>query len=173
MNAMNNVTPLPSIEIQRATDAPAVPDDDALQRWAQAAAAGAGGALGELTLRIIDAAESQTLNHDYRGKDAPTNVLSFPFDMPEGLDLPDEELILGDIAICAEVVAREADEQGKHPAAHWAHMVVHGVLHLLGFDHQDDDEAADMEALEISILAGLGITNPYQPVSSPLPMDME
>ncbi|MBA3981050.1 MAG: rRNA maturation RNase YbeY, partial [Alcanivorax sp.] len=116
---------------------------------------------------------SQALNHDYRGKDAPTNVLSFPFEMPEGLTLSGDELILGDIALCADVIAREATEQGKPAAHHWAHMVVHGVLHLLGYDHVADDDAADMEALEVTILAGLGIPDPYQPVSSSSPMTLE
>src|SRR5690349_6363458 len=90
----------------------------------------------ELTIRIVDDAESQTLNHDYRGKDYPTNVLSFPADLPEEIDIP----LLGDLVICAPVIAREANEQGKTLDAHWAHMVIHGTLHLLGYDHLTDKE---------------------------------
>ncbi|MCH8544592.1 MAG: rRNA maturation RNase YbeY [Alcanivorax sp.] len=165
--------------IQHGTDAAGLPQDDLLASWALAAAAGAGGALGEITLRIVDQAESQALNLAYRGKDAPTNVLSFPFEMPEGLDMPDEALILGDIAICAEVVALEASAQHKTLTAHWAHMVVHGVLHLLGFDHINAADATDMEALETDILAALGFADPYltdamQPPAAHSPaLDME
>ncbi|MBZ2188642.1 rRNA maturation RNase YbeY [Alcanivorax sp. JB21] len=159
-------TAQPRVAVQHGTDAASVPQDDLLVQWALAAAAAAGGALprqtwGEITLRVVDDAESQALNLAYRGKDAPTNVLSFPFEMPEGLDVPDDALILGDIAICAEVVADEARTQHKTLAAHWAHMVVHGVLHLLGFDHIDAADAADMEALETDILATLGFADPY------------
>lgn len=168
------------VTVQHGTDAADLPQDDQLVSWALAAAAAAGGALGEITLRIVDKAESQALNLDYRAKDAPTNVLSFPFEMPEGLDMPDEALILGDIALCAEVVAHEASTQHKTLAAHWAHMVVHGVLHLLGFDHIDATDAADMEALETDILASLGFADPYlmdattaPPAQSPPAMDME
>ena len=111
----------------------------------------------ELTVRIVGCEEIQTLNRTYRNKDKPTNVLSFPFEAPEGVDLP----LLGDVIICADVVANEAAEQGKPLISHWAHMVVHGVLHLLGYDHIDDEEAAEMEGLEIEILSILGIANPY------------
>ncbi|CBL44461.1 Protein of unknown function UPF0054 [gamma proteobacterium HdN1] len=111
----------------------------------------------ELTLRVVLPTESRELNREYRGKDAPTNVLSFPFEAPPGISIP----ILGDLAICAEIVEQEAREQGKASNAHWAHMVIHGTLHLLGFDHIHDDEADAMEALEISLLAGFDITDPY------------
>lgn len=110
----------------------------------------------ELTIRIVGNAESRVLNRTWRGKDKPTNVLSFTADP----DMPGAGE-LGDLAICAPVVAREAREQGKRRQAHWAHMVVHGVLHLLGFDHENDDEAAIMEANETKILAHFGILNPY------------
>ena len=112
----------------------------------------------EVTVRIVDEAESNELNLTYRGKDKPTNVLSFPFEAPPGLELP----LLGDLVICRQVVEQEAQEQNKPLLAHWAHMVVHGSLHLLGYDHIEDDEAEEMEALEIEFLAALGYANPYQ-----------
>ncbi|BEU02579.1 endoribonuclease YbeY [Agarivorans sp. OAG1] len=111
----------------------------------------------EITVRIVDEAESQALNSQYRHKDKPTNVLSFPFEAPPGVSLP----LLGDLVICRQVVEREAEEQGKPVFDHWAHMVVHGSLHLLGYDHIEDQEAEEMEALEIAVLTKLGISNPY------------
>lgn len=111
----------------------------------------------EMTIRIVDEAESHELNLTYRGKDRPTNVLSFPFECPEEVDLP----LLGDLIICRQVVEREAQEQGKPLLAHWAHMVVHGSLHLLGYDHIEDDEAEEMESLETEIMTGLGFEDPY------------
>lgn len=112
----------------------------------------------EITLRVVDTLESQSLNHHYRGKDKPTNVLSFPFTNPAPISLP----LLGDLVICQAVVAQEAQEQGKTTQAHWAHLVVHGILHLLGYDHSDDTDAQIMEALECKILAKLGYPDPYQ-----------
>ena len=118
-----------------------------------------------LSLAFVDKKTSKTLNKKYRGKDYPTNVLSFPFELPEGM--PEQmraelgEGIIGDIAICAPVVEREAKDQGKTAEAHWAHMVIHGVLHLLGHDHVEDAGAEIMEALEIRALAELGYPNPY------------
>ncbi|MEQ5808309.1 rRNA maturation RNase YbeY [Alteromonas sp. NFXS44] len=112
----------------------------------------------ELTIRFVDEEESQALNRDYRGKDKPTNVLSFPFECPPGVPLN----LLGDLVICAPVISREAQEQHKPVANHYAHMVVHGILHLIGYDHIDDDEAEEMESLEIEILAQLSIDDPYR-----------
>ena len=112
----------------------------------------------EGTIRLVDEAESNELNLTYRGKDKPTNVLSFPFECPPGVELP----LLGDLVICRQVVEREANEQGKPLMAHWAHMVVHGSLHLLGYDHIEDGEAEEMEALEVEFMAALGFENPYQ-----------
>lgn len=157
------------VDIQLADDLPETieepPPSSSLLAWAQAAWQGAPDAEPELSLRIVSAAESQQLNRDYRGKDKPTNVLSFPMQM-EAAFMPVEETgmdeMLGDLAICAQVVEDEAREQGKSLEAHWAHMVVHGMLHLQGFDHIEDDEAERMEQLEINILQQLGFANPYQ-----------
>ena len=111
----------------------------------------------ELTVRIVDTEESHQLNHDYRGKDKPTNVLSFPFEAPPGMELD----LLGDLIICRQVVEKEAKEQNKPLLAHWAHMVVHGSLHLLGYDHIEDDEAEEMESLETEIMQTMGFEDPY------------
>ena len=112
----------------------------------------------ELTIRIVENGESQQLNHQYRDKDKPTNVLSFPFDVPDGIELD----LLGDLVIAANVVSQESIEQNKSLSAHWAHMVIHGCLHLLGYDHISDDEADEMESIEIQLLAKLGFKNPYE-----------
>lgn len=111
----------------------------------------------EVTVRLVDIAESNELNLTYRGKDKPTNVLSFPFEAPPGIELP----LLGDLVICRQVVEQEAVEQEKPLEAHWAHMVIHGSLHLLGYDHIEDDEAEEMEALETEIMLALGYADPY------------
>jgi len=111
----------------------------------------------ELTIRLVNAEESQQLNMQYRGKDKPTNVLSFPFEVPEGIELN----LLGDLIICIEVMKQEAQDQNKTLFDHWAHLVVHGCLHLVGFDHISDSEAVEMESIEVAVLAKLGIDNPY------------
>ena len=144
------------IDLQIASDAADLPSAADLRRWAEAALAGRDGA--ELTVRIVDAAESAELNGAYRHKQGPTNVLSFPFAASPGVTLP----LLGDLVICAPVVAREAQEQGKSATADWAHRVVHGCLHLLGDDHTVEEEAQRMESLETDILSGLGYPNPYE-----------
>ena len=141
-----------NLELQlatEATEATGLPAQADFERWA-------GAALEDeprrgLVIRLVDEAESRQLNRDYRGRDKPTNVLSFLFEAPPGV--PSEHL--GDLVICAPVVAREALEQGKSPAHHWAHMVVHGVLHLLGHDHDRADRAEAMETLEIAALSRL------------------
>lgn len=147
-----------------------LPGEAEFLRWAEAAlaaadisAASAESASKSITLdiRIVSETESQALNRDYRGKDTPTNVLSFPAELPPELVAELDEVPMGDLAICAEVVAREALEQGKPLLAHWAHMTVHGVLHLLGHDHIEQADAARMEPLEIAILTKLGWDNPY------------
>lgn len=146
------------IVVQRAVSGIAIPSSAKFKRWAKIA-------LqekipnAEVTIRIVGKDEIQMLNATYRQKDKPTNVLSFPFEMPEEveLDIP----ILGDIVICAPVIEEEASEQNKPIEAHWAHMVVHGMLHLLGYDHEEESEALVMEAEEVKILSNLGFANPY------------
>ncbi len=150
------------LDLQIACDAAGLPSAAQFNQWAQAALQRAGfkppaGMPTEMTIRVVDAAESRDLNHTYRGKDKPTNVLSFPFEVPDDVELG----LLGDLVICAPVVAQESQEQNKTATAHWAHMVVHGTLHLLGFDHIEADEATEMEALETQILQELGFADPY------------
>lgn len=144
------------LDLQLASTASNLPTEAQIQQWLNAAVLPFQ-AEAEVTVRIVDETESQQLNFDYREKDKPTNVLSFPFQCPPGIELP----LLGDLVICAGVVAQEATEQNKSLDAHWAHMVVHGSLHLLGFDHINDDDATEMEAEEVQILAELGFADPY------------
>ena len=135
-----------------------LPSEEQLSLWASTALQGRTEfEEPELTIRLTDDEESQALNREYRGKDKPTNVLSFPFEMPPGIPLE----LLGDLIICVGVVEQEAKEQEKTTEAHWAHMVIHGCLHLLGYDHIKDDEAEEMEALERDLLASLGYPDPY------------
>ena len=133
-----------------------LPTAEQIEQWATAAIQSQSNEV-EMTVRIVDEAESHELNLNYRGKDRPTNVLSFPFECPDEVELP----LLGDLVICRQVVEREAQEQDKPVMAHWAHMVVHGSLHLLGYDHIEDDEAEEMESLETQIMTGLGFADPY------------
>jgi probable rRNA maturation factor len=147
------------VAIENASTARNVPENGQFRRWAEAAARREG---AEVAIRIVDEAESAELNAAYRRKSGPTNVLSFPFEVPEGVP----NALLGDLVICAGVVEREAGEQGKPLEAHWAHMVVHGLLHLQGYDHVEDSEAEAMEAEEIAILSDLGFPNPYEEATS-------
>jgi probable rRNA maturation factor len=159
------MTPLLDLVVQNDAEIAGVPEDTSLSRWAEVAALRSGrlsGAPQELTIRIVDEDESRELNATYRGKDSATNVLSFAFDAPAGVPVA----ILGDLVICGPVVEREASEQGKPVIAHWAHMVVHGTLHLLGYDHVEEDEALIMESLERDILLGLGFQDPYAETST-------
>lgn len=150
-----------SVDVQRISGEPGVPEDASIGQWISAAlATQTERGDCEVTVRVVDQSESRQLNSEYRGKDKPTNVLSFPFEPLDGLPVG-EDSCLGDLVICAPVVAREADEQGKQEHDHWAHMVIHGTLHLLGYDHQIDEQAATMESLEISILGTFGIEDPY------------
>jgi len=149
-----------AVAVQRATRAAGVPPAARLTRWALAALARK--ARGELTVRVVGRGESAALNARYRRKRGPTNVLSFPAGGGEPAAAKSRELLpLGDVVICASVVAREAREQGKTLAAHWAHMVIHGTLHLQGYDHENARDAAAMEARERALLAGLGFPDPY------------
>ncbi|MFO8024220.1 rRNA maturation RNase YbeY [Thiohalophilus sp.] len=147
-----------SIEVEVQRIAATGPPDAEIQRWASAALQAEKREEAELTVRLVEEAESAELNEQYRHKSGPTNVLSFPFECPPEVELA----LLGDLVICAPVVQREATEQGKQETAHWAHMVVHGTLHLLGYDHLQQDEAEAMERREISIMEELGYTNPYR-----------
>ena len=136
-----------------------LPSEEQLQQWAEAALAGRTEfEEPEMTIRLVAPEESQELNSEYRGKDKPTNVLSFPFEAPPEVPLE----LLGDLIICAAVVQQEAIEQDKTTDAHWAHMVVHGCLHLLGYDHIKDEDADVMENLERQVLASLGFPDPYK-----------
>ena len=145
-----------SVDLQLACREPEIPPAQEFQRWASAALKAA---QAEVTIRLVDQAESQELNRKFRGKDKPTNVLSFPFEAPAQLNSD----YLGDLVICAQVVVAEAREQHKPVTSHWAHMVIHGMLHLQGYDHQADDQAAEMEQLEQQIMRDLGYTDPYAP----------
>lgn len=150
----------PLVDRQVAVTAEGLPQLHELEAWVAAVLARhPDESRNELTLRFVDSDESRTLNRDYRGRDTPTNVLSFPFEGPPGVELA----LLGDLILCHPVVSREATEQDKSLRNHYAHMVVHGTLHLLGHDHLEDDEADAMESLEREILAGLGIADPYMP----------
>lgn len=145
------------VDIQNACDAQILPSDDLFQLWVNSALNTVTTQAFELTIRLVNSDESQHLNKQYRKKDKPTNVLSFPFEVPEGIELN----LLGDLVICSSVVEQEASTQNKALFDHWAHMVIHGCLHLLGYDHINDTDANEMEALEVKILAKLSIVNPY------------
>ena len=146
------------IELQIAVPAEKIPEQEKFQLWADAAGDACACSNRELTIRVTDIEESAELNERYRKRTGPTNVLSFPFEDPPGVVTE----VLGDLVNCAPVVEREADEQGKTSEAHWAHMLVHGVLHLCGYDHMEASDANEMEKLETGILAGLGYPPPYE-----------
>lgn len=145
------------LEIQRVVEDDGIPGVMQFQSWAEAALNGRRDQ-AELVVRIVDRQESRQLNHEYRGQDKPTNVLSFPYEAPAVV----ESDLLGDLVICAPVVVDEAVAQNKPLQAHWAHLLVHGVLHLLGFDHTNEQGAEVMEGLEVEILETLGFPDPYQ-----------
>ena len=157
------------VDLQIVSESKELPTLAQLEQWAQLALRIADSE-AEITIRIVDDEESNELNLQYRGKDKPTNVLSFPFEQPE---FDDPELAaematelgdvnyLGDLVVNAQLVAQEAIQQHKNVIDHWAHLVIHGTLHLQGFDHIEDDEAEAMETLEVQLLATLNITNPY------------
>ncbi|HET8551819.1 MAG TPA: rRNA maturation RNase YbeY [Gammaproteobacteria bacterium] len=145
------------VHVESAWPGGAAPGETDFSRWVAAALAGRRED-AEVAIRIVDTDEGAALNRRYRDREGPTNVLSFPAELPPGVDLP----LIGDLVICGPVVAAEAAEQGKPVEAHWAHLTVHGILHLIGFDHQNDAEADEMEGLEIVILAELGYGDPYK-----------
>lgn len=149
------------IDIENNSQSLQIPTLADIESWISAALQSQDFANAEVSVYIVDEDEGQELNSQYRGKDYPTNVLSFPADIAEEVGIP----LLGDLVVCAPVVEREAREQNKALAAHWAHMLVHGTLHLVGFDHIDDDEAEIMEALETQIVTGLGYPAPYQEIT--------
>lgn len=145
------------LDLQIALEHPHLPSHAQFLLWCETALAHRSGD-SELTIRLVDSAEGQELNRTWRGKDYATNVLSFPADIPDGLlDIP----LLGDLVVCVPVVEREAQEQQKTLDAHWAHLVMHGCLHLLGYDHIEEEEAEEMENLERQLLAKLSYPDPY------------
>lgn len=154
------------IEVQRCSDDADYPSSEEIESWVchvladqfQEAPTSA-----EMNIRLVDEAESAELNHHYRHKSGPTNVLSFPFEEPPGYPGTLEHRLLGDIVICGPLVKREAQQQQKALQAHWAHLVIHGVLHLLGYDHQTDAQAEQMESREVQLLSHFKIPDPYQP----------
>jgi probable rRNA maturation factor len=153
---MNNV------EIQTVSASENLPSEQLIQLWVDTALAGINRET-EIVVRIVDEPESTELNHTYRHKQGATNILSFPVEIPEGIDL--ELDLLGDLVVCAPVLEQEALQQGKTLEHHWAHIIIHGVLHLLGYDHIDDEQAEEMENKEITLLHTLHIDNPYQQVA--------
>lgn len=146
------------IDIQRASREPDLPGDDEVRRWVEAALRGRR-ERAELAVRLVDEPEGAVLNERFRGRSGPTNVLSFPYEPHPGLAGCD---LIGDLVICAPLVVREASDQGKTAESHWAHMLVHGVLHLLGYDHCGHAQTTEMEALERDILGALGFPDPYE-----------
>ena len=144
------------LDLQIACESNVLPTEEQFQLWVNTALQPYNKPF-ELTVRLVKSQESQQLNQQYRNKDKPTNVLSFPFEVPDGIELD----LLGDLVICASIVEQEAQQQNKAIQSHWAHMVIHGCLHLLGYDHISEQEAQEMEGLEIKLLTGLDIANPY------------
>ncbi|MGQ4879507.1 rRNA maturation RNase YbeY [Billgrantia sp. LNSP4103-1] len=154
------MSPAPIVDRQLAVSGEDLPGQSELEAWVGAVLTRfEHEARHEVTIRFVDGEEGQALNRDYRGRDKPTNVLSFPFEAPPGVELP----LLGDLVLCHPVVLQEASEQGKSRKDHYAHLVIHGMLHLLGHDHLDACEAEAMERLEREILAGFAIADPYAP----------
>lgn len=148
------------LEVQRVSASATIPGDEQFRLWAEAALKNEDHD-SAFVIRVVDEQEAQQLNLEYRKKDHATNVLSFPADLPEGLPAEIRQSRLGDLLICAGVVKREAAEQNRSEFDHWAHLTIHGILHLLGYDHEEPEEAVVMESLETDILANLGISDPY------------
>ncbi len=154
------------LELQNPYDFDSIPSTDDLHKWSNAALQNHDGEVS-LVIRVVDEDEGKRLNQTYRNKESATNVLSFPYEVPDyAVDIPElndeySQQHLGDLVLCENVVMQEAKAQNKTLEQHWAHLVVHGVLHLQGYDHINDDDALQMESLEIEILKGLGFDNPY------------
>ena len=149
------------LDIQIISQSKQLPEQEQFQNWVDAVLNDESQD-AEFVIRIVDEAEMIQFNEQYRDKKGSTNILSFPFEAPEGID----SHLLGDMLVCAPVVEKEAQQQNKELNHHWAHMIVHGVLHLLGYDHVDDQDAEEMEALEIKILKKIKIKNPYEEKSN-------
>lgn len=150
------------VDVQLACSDDTIPEAEDIDTWVTRAVMAVGKSRDrEVSVRIVSVDEIRTLNREFRGIDRPTNVLSFPTGPIEGLPAG-ESVPLGDVVVCAEVIAEEARAQGKRPADHWAHMLVHGTLHLLGFDHQEESQAAEMEGIETAILTEHGLRDPYK-----------
>ena len=149
-----------SLDVQREVDA--LPKDNEISAWVEEVLTTEHHGDAELTVRFVSKEESAELNQKYRHKSGATNVLSFPFEAPAEVEID----LLGDLIICSDIVKQQAKEQKKQELAHWAHMIVHGTLHLLGYDHLTDDEANEMEVKEITILSQLGYTDPYREVEA-------
>lgn len=149
-----------TVELQNASlDQDGLPSEETLETWAQKALEiGGRTADAELTVRLVEPQEIQSLNALYRHIDKPTNILSFPFECPEEVELP----LIGDLIVCMQVLRREAEEQGKSVEEHFAHLIVHGCLHLIGFDHIEPEDAKIMEPLEVKAVMALGYDNPYK-----------
>lgn len=149
------------LDIQIATESGNYPSEQQFQQWVDTVLSDQSQD-SEIVIRLVDDTESAELNQQYRHKQGPTNILSFPFDAPDGVEMD----LLGDLVICAPLIDREAKEQNKLPEHHWAHITIHGVLHLLGYDHIEEAEAEEMESLEIKLLNMLNIANPYEEEST-------
>lgn len=154
------------IDIQNTIDSSQLPDIEKIQSWIVSALGEVDAKFEypEITVRIVSIEESQQLNLEYCGKDKPTNVLTFPFEAPEMIPAEELDEFLGDLVICEKVLQREAIDQNKPLQSHWAHLIIHGVLHLLGFDHIEEQQAQEMESLEIHVMNELGFEDPYKPV---------
>ena len=151
------------IDLQNTIDSQSLPKINQIQTWLLTALKKINAKFEqpEITIRVVSLEESQQLNSTYRNKDKPTNILSFPFEAPEMIPVEELDELLGDLVVCEQIVIEEANSQNKTIESHWAHILIHGLLHLQGFDHLEDQQAEQMESIEIEILSELGFPNPY------------
>ena len=151
------------LDLQNVVDSKQIPDLSKMKKWVSKTLENLNANFNqpEITIRVVSLAESQELNHQYRDKNQPTNVLSFPFEVPEMIPVEDFAEFLGDLVVCEDIIVQEAKEQKKSLESHWAHMIIHGLLHLVGFDHITAKDAEEMEGIEVKVLAELGFANPY------------